>query len=69
MEITGVYDDGLSIFREDAESEDLESKHACYLGGGYGITTSANNRFESSYKSQVYSNHQIENTNQYFCFI
>lgn len=68
-QITGVFDDGLEIFREDAESEDLESKHACYLGGGYGITTSANNRFESSYKSQVYSNHQINNTNQYFCFI
>lgn len=64
IKITGVFDDGLEIFREDEESE-----HACYLGGGYGITTSTRNRFESSYKSTVYSNHQIGNTNQYFCFI
>jgi hypothetical protein len=41
-----VFDDGLEIFREDGENE-----HACYLGGGYGIVTSYQNRFESSYKS------------------
>lgn len=108
-EITGVFDDGLEIFKEGdyvalgsnkpsdwtdnynkyyVKSNDgkryilnsssvwvndqfyrLTYKHACYLGGGYGITTSTQNRFESSYKSTVYSNHQIANSNQYFCFI
>jgi hypothetical protein len=64
ISITGVFDDGLEIFGDNDES-----KHACYLGGGYGITTNTNNKFESSYKSTVYSNHQIGDSNQYFCFI
>jgi hypothetical protein len=62
--ITGVWDDGIKIHRENNKSE-----HACYLGGGYGITTSNNEdykrsvTFKSSYTSQVYSNHQIGDSN------
>lgn len=65
-QITGIYDDELQIF-----GDNKDQTHACYLGGGYGIVTSFDNRFESSYKSTVFSNHQLDssNPNQYLCFI
>ena len=62
--ITGSYDGGYDdIFKINDQP--------CYLGGGYGnvIEGVEGTKFQSAYESTVFSNHQIGNTNQYYCFI